>query len=107
MRDEELRLIRQDQLEAVQGEIATLRARLAEVERENERLKRQVEWLERNSVLRTPRSATIADYLAAKAAGDEETPCPAREDGAHCNCWYDGKACCACGDPADSTGAKP
>lgn len=29
-----------------------------------------------------------------------ETSCPKREDGQHCNCWYDGKACCACGDPA-------
>jgi len=31
---------------------------------------------------------------------DEETPCPVREDQQHCNCWYDGEACCACGDPA-------
>lgn len=31
---------------------------------------------------------------------DEETPCPIREDEMHCNCWYDGKACCACGDAA-------
>jgi hypothetical protein len=29
---------------------------------------------------------------------DEETPCPKREDKQHCNCWYDGKPCCACGD---------
>ncbi len=29
----------------------------------------------------------------------DETPCPAREDKIHCNCWYDGEACCACGDP--------
>jgi len=29
-----------------------------------------------------------------------ETPCPAREDQMHCNCWYDGGDCCACGDPA-------
>jgi len=27
-----------------------------------------------------------------------ETKCPKREDEAHCNCWYDEKACCACGD---------
>lgn len=27
-----------------------------------------------------------------------ETSCSKREDGQHCNCWYDGKACCACGD---------
>lgn len=68
---------------------------------EVERLRRQVWWLERNSVLRNPRSATIADYLAARDAGQKETPCPARDDGIHCNCWYDGRACCACGDPED------
>ena len=30
-----------------------------------------------------------------------ETPCPKREDGQHCDCWYDGAACCACGAPAE------
>jgi len=25
-----------------------------------------------------------------------ETPCPARDDKQHCNCWYDGKPCCGC-----------
>lgn len=24
--------------------------------------------------------------------------CYAREDRQHCNCWYDGKPCCSCGD---------
>mgnify|MGYP001598549538 FL=1 len=27
-----------------------------------------------------------------------ETPCPDRKDSIHCVCWYDGLACCACGD---------
>jgi hypothetical protein len=27
---------------------------------------------------------------------DDETPCPVREDGLHCECWYDGNACCGC-----------
>lgn len=27
-----------------------------------------------------------------------ETDCPKREDRMHCNCWYDGGRCCACGD---------
>lgn len=27
-----------------------------------------------------------------------ETTCPKREDHQHCNCWYDGEKCCACGD---------
>jgi len=27
-----------------------------------------------------------------------ETFCPEREDGQHCECWYDGEICCACGD---------
>ena len=36
--------------------------------------------------------------------GGENNPmdesCPKREDGAHCNCWYDAEACCSCGAPA-------
>lgn len=32
---------------------------------------------------------------------DWETRCPKREDGWHCRHWYDGDACCACGDPAE------
>lgn len=37
------------------------------------------------------------------AAGDEETPCPKREDGTHCVHWWDGDApCCACGSGAQS-----
>lgn len=31
---------------------------------------------------------------------DWETPCPKRVDNVHCSCWYDGYACCSCGDPA-------
>ncbi len=31
----------------------------------------------------------------------EETPCPEREDMIHCVHWYDGDACCACGDDPD------
>lgn len=27
-----------------------------------------------------------------------ETPCPKTEDGKHCQHWYDGTRCCACGD---------
>ena len=34
------------------------------------------------------------------SASDWETTCPKRDDQLHCNCWYDGEACCACGDPA-------
>ena len=34
---------------------------------------------------------------------DWETPCPNREDGQHCNCWYDGEPCCACGDTGMDT----
>lgn len=29
---------------------------------------------------------------------DWETDCPKRDDQMHCNCWYDGGRCCACGD---------
>ena len=31
---------------------------------------------------------------------DWETPCPKRADKTHCDCWYDGETCCACGAPA-------
>jgi hypothetical protein len=31
-------------------------------------------------------------------SGEWETPCPVRDDRQHCNCWYDGEACCGCGD---------
>jgi hypothetical protein len=27
-----------------------------------------------------------------------ETPCPKRKDKKHCDCWYDGETCCACGE---------
>lgn len=33
----------------------------------------------------------------AEHMSDDETPCPKRSDEQHCNCWYDGEACCACG----------
>ena len=29
-----------------------------------------------------------------------ESACPLHKDEQHCNCWYDGGECCACGDPA-------
>ncbi len=39
--------------------------------------------------------------MSTPVPGDpSETPCPARDDAMHCNCWYDGEACCACNDPA-------
>jgi hypothetical protein len=32
-----------------------------------------------------------------------ETPCPSREDGKHCEHWYDDTGpCCGCGDPPTS-----
>lgn len=34
--------------------------------------------------------------LHCQAALEPETPCSIREDGQHCNCWYDGEPCCAC-----------
>ena len=33
-----------------------------------------------------------------EAAGLEA--CSKHEDGQHCNCWYDGRPCCACGSDA-------
>lgn len=40
---------------------------------------------------------------------DWETACPKREDGQHCNCWYDGSPCCACGatDILDGRAKEP
>lgn len=39
--------------------------------------------------------------MSVTTSDDEwETPCPKREDKYHCNCWYDGEPCCACGDDA-------
>ena len=35
-----------------------------------------------------------------------ETPCGVREDQQHCNCWYDGEPCCACGDGSDTSEAN-
>jgi hypothetical protein len=32
----------------------------------------------------------------------KETECPKMEDGIHCQHWYDGGKCCACGAPAMS-----
>lgn len=31
---------------------------------------------------------------------EESENCRKREDAQHCNCWYDGEKCCACGAPA-------
>ena len=33
----------------------------------------------------------------------KETACPVREDGQHCEHWYDCEPCCACGDETDGT----
>lgn len=30
-----------------------------------------------------------------------ETECAQSPDKQHCACWYDGYACCYCGDPPD------
>lgn len=38
--------------------------------------------------------------------GNWETPCPNREDKQHCNCWYDGRGCCACGANSLSANQK-
>lgn len=48
----------------------------------------------------------MADWVNDDSVGempDDETPCPKREDGQHCNCWYDSESCCACGAPSVKT----
>jgi len=42
------------------------------------------------------RKAIISGNIIKPTAFEEETPCLKRDDGIHCNCWYDGKKCCAC-----------
>ncbi len=37
---------------------------------------------------------------------DKETPCTKREDKIHCECWWDGDKCCACGAPEMSHAKK-
>lgn len=39
----------------------------------------------------------VQETSPAPADPDEETPCPEREDGMHCECWYGGNPCCGCG----------
>jgi hypothetical protein len=43
----------------------------------------------------------MADGDELLALVGDETPCPKRDDGQHCDCWYDGLECCSCGDPAE------
>ena len=45
----------------------------------------------------------MTPFQFVKELNDWETPCPNREDGIHCNCWYDGGRCCACGDDTKET----
>lgn len=49
-------------------------------------------------VHRDGRPVRLRSFSTARMPTEEETPCPKREDKQHCNCWYDGEACCACGD---------
>ena len=44
----------------------------------------------------------VRDWWGSNAS-DWETECLKRPDRLHCNCWYDGEACCACGDPTCDT----
>jgi hypothetical protein len=37
----------------------------------------------------------MADQLERVSA--EDGACDAREDGIHCECWWDGGTCCSCG----------
>lgn len=37
---------------------------------------------------------------------EDETPCPRRDDGVHCECWYEGEACCSCGAAAMLSGKE-
>ena len=37
---------------------------------------------------------------------DWETECRNSLDTQHCDCWYDGKACCYCGDNPDDAGKQ-
>lgn len=41
--------------------------------------------------------------MESNGPADWETECLEREDKKHCNCWYDGEVCCACGDATEMT----
>lgn len=47
-----------------------------------------------------------ADVKRLEGERDEEACCK-RDDKQHCNCWYDGKACCACGVGTDQRPPAP
>lgn len=81
-----------------------LKARLAEVRATVEA--HVPEWRDGAVAGTAPADGTVVDAAVIAPTALEarwETPCPAREDGQHCDCWYDGQACCGCHDPADST----
>lgn len=49
-------------------------------------------------------AAVLEEVSRASGREGEETPCPKRDDGTHCHCWYDLGRCCGCGanDPAEA-----
>lgn len=52
-----------------------------------------------NAVKAAIRQQNLSASLETSVAHpDDETPCPKREDGLHCECWYGGNTCCGCGD---------
>ncbi len=62
-----------------------------------------VGWV--RSIVAQCREAGVAVFVKQLGAnpsyGDrEESPCPSRGDATHCVHWWDGDACCACGDGA-------
>jgi hypothetical protein len=50
----------------------------------------------RDALVRWASVLREASSALAPCTTEDETPCPIRGDGQHCNCWYDGKVCCAC-----------
>jgi hypothetical protein len=48
---------------------------------------------------REPKFLATTEVVVQLSPQDEGL-CYAREDEQHCNCWWDGNACCSCGHPA-------
>lgn len=40
-------------------------------------------------------------------SADNKTPCAITNDGLHCECWYEGGACCGCGDGGRTLRGEP
>jgi len=57
------------------------------------------EFVETASALRVIPLQPLLEKVREFLVDSDDESCQVRSDGLHCNCWYDGKACCACKSP--------